>query len=127
MVLTGLATDAGMIDRSGTAGPTFAGTPTSPLIGGGSSQQVMLEVRFVPKSAEISAKHVRGFASNASFRGVTGLPSLRATCVPMRHRACSQLGSITNGFALLGRQFQGVGLISKPISMRWKPRVSNSG
>lgn len=110
MVLTGLATDAGMIDRSVQLARSFAGENVVNLIGMGSSQQVMLEVRFAEVRRNIGENiGVRGFASNGSFSGVTG-PGSSLTPDPLDGTGLLKLGSITNGFGIISDSFRALGL-----------------
>ncbi|MDZ4307000.1 type II and III secretion system protein family protein [Allopontixanthobacter sp.] len=110
MVLTGLATDAGMIDRSVQLARSFAGENVVNLIGMGSSQQVMLEVRFAEVRRNIGENiGVRGFVSDGSFQGVTG-PGSSLTPDPLDGTGLLKLGSITNGFGIISDSFRALGL-----------------
>ena len=69
LVLTGLANDAGTIDRAVQLARTFAGDKVVNMIGMGASQQVMLEVRFAEVSRTIGEElGVSGFGASSSGR-----------------------------------------------------------
>jgi len=75
LVLTGLAYDAGSIDRAMQLARTYAGDKVVNMIGLGASQQVMLEVRFAEVSRTIGEElGVSGFgiSDDGDFRGVQG-------------------------------------------------------
>jgi pilus assembly protein CpaC len=109
MVLTGLATDAGMIDRAVQLAQTFAGDKVVNLIGMGGSQQVMLEVRFAEVRRNIGENvGVRGFASDGSFQGVFGGGSTLSPN-PIDGAGLLGLGSAT-GFGIISDSFSALGL-----------------
>jgi len=75
MVLTGLVSDAGAIDRAMRLASTYAGENIVNMISLGSSQQVMLEVRFAEVNRSVTDElGVRGIGSSNSgrFNGVIG-------------------------------------------------------
>jgi pilus assembly protein CpaC len=110
MVLTGIATDAGMVNRAVQLARTFAGDNVVNLIGMGSSQQVMLEVRFAEVRRSIGENvAVRGFANNGSFNGASG-PGASLTPNPDGSTALLGLGSVANGFGIIGDSFRALGL-----------------
>jgi pilus assembly protein CpaC len=110
MVLTGIATDAGMVNRAVQLARTFAGDNVVNLIGMGSSQQVMLEVRFAEVRRSIGENvAVRGFANNGSFNGASG-PGASLTPNPNDSTALLGLGSVANGFGIIGDSFRALGL-----------------
>lgn len=78
VVLTGVASSVGAVDRAVQLARTFAGDKVVNLISMGSSQQVMLEVRFaeVTRNAgkDIGVK-LAARSNNGSFSGVTGTGS----------------------------------------------------
>jgi pilus assembly protein CpaC len=73
LVLTGIANDAGAIDRAVRLARTYAGDNVVNLVGMGSSQQVMLEVKFAEVRREVGEDiGVRGFANDGSFNAAVG-------------------------------------------------------
>jgi pilus assembly protein CpaC len=109
MVLTGLATDAGMIDRSVQLAKTFAGDNVVNLIGMGGSQQVMLEVRFAEVRRNIGENvGVRGFAKDGSFQGVFGGGSTLSPN-PIDGAGLLGLGS-ASGFGIISDSFNVLGI-----------------
>lgn len=111
MVLTGLASDAGTVDRAVQIARTFAGDKVVNLIGLGSSQQVMVEVRFAEVKREVGQDiGVSGFAAGAggpliAFGAGAGL-------VPGGNGIGTQLqvGSVSNSFGVIGDSFRALGL-----------------
>lgn len=109
MVLTGLATDAGMIDRSVQLARTFAGDNVVNLIGMGGSQQVMLEVRFAEVRRNIGENvGVGGFANDGSFQGVFGSGS-SLSGNPLDGSGLLGLGGAT-GFGIISDSFNVLGI-----------------
>jgi len=78
VVLTGVVSSAGAADRAVQLARTYAGDKVVNLMSMGSSQQVMLEVRFAEVSRstgkEVGVK-LTGRSTNGSFSGVTGTGS----------------------------------------------------
>ncbi|WP_120077078.1 type II and III secretion system protein family protein [Aurantiacibacter odishensis] len=75
MVLTGVVSDAGAIDRALRLASTYAGDNVVNMISLGSSQQVMLEVRFAEISRQVRDEiGIRGIGTSqgGSFNGVFG-------------------------------------------------------
>ncbi len=75
MVLTGLVSDAGAIDRAMQLASTYAGDNVVNMISLGSSQQVMLEVRFAEVNRQVRDEFgVRSIGSSDGglFNGVIG-------------------------------------------------------
>lgn len=111
MVLTGLASDAGMADRAVQIARTYAGTNVVNLIGLGSSQQVMVEVRFAEVKRQVGNDiGVRGFATDNN--GPFGAIGPGAGLVPGPNGIGSQLevGAISNSFGVFGDTFRVLGL-----------------
>lgn len=128
IVLTGLVSNAGAADRAARLASAFAGDKVINLLGMGSSQQVMLEVRFaeVSRSAgkEIGvssfARSNGGKFSSAIGAGAQLVPGKDVdvstsiggvttnTTVP--GDAILQLGAITNTFGIFRRTFNVLGL-----------------
>ncbi len=110
MVLTGIASDAAMVDRAMQLARTFAGENVVNLIGIGSSQQVMLEVKFAEVRRQIGENiGVRGFANGKNFNGVSG-PGSSLTPDPDTGSALLKAGSVSNGFGIFGTTFRALGL-----------------
>ncbi|WP_435417895.1 type II and III secretion system protein family protein [Parerythrobacter aurantius] len=110
MVLTGLASDGAMVDRAVQIARTYAGGNVVNLISMGSSQQVMVEVRFAEVKREVGQDiGVRGFANDvggpfAALGPGAGLrPGPDGTGV-------LEVGSITNSFGVFGDTFRLLGL-----------------
>jgi pilus assembly protein CpaC len=75
IVLTGLVNDAGAVDRAMQIAKTYAGDNVVNLMSVGSSQQVMLEVRFAEVNRSAGREiGVNGFgvSRGGTFSGVTG-------------------------------------------------------
>jgi pilus assembly protein CpaC len=109
LVLTGVANDAGAIDRAVQLARTYAGDNVVNLVSLGSSQQVMLEVKFAEVRREIGEDiGSRGFVNDgnslsgafgpgASLTGASGTPQFNIAPV---------LGS----FGVVGTAFQALGM-----------------
>ncbi|MDG5752289.1 type II and III secretion system protein family protein [Qipengyuania sp. XHP0211] len=111
LVLTGLATDVGMIDRAVRLAGTYAGEKVVNMIALGSSQQVMLEVKFAEVNRSMGEEiGVRGFGIdrggdfNSSFgpgaalrRGADGGPVF-------------EFSEIQNSFGVFGAAFGALGI-----------------
>lgn len=109
MVLTGLASDAGMVDRAVQLAQTYADGNVINMIALGSSQQVMVEVRFAEVRREVGNDvGVRGFFGDtggpfgsfgpgaALTRGENGVPTLEVA------EALGSFGIIGDTFRTLG-------------------------
>ncbi|WP_336985678.1 type II and III secretion system protein family protein [Altererythrobacter aquiaggeris] len=111
MVLTGLASDAGAIDRAVQLARTYAGDNVVNMVGLSASQQVMLEVKFAEVRREIGEDiGVRGFVNSdgGSFGGVSGPGS---TLTPgIDGTALLRAGSVANSFGIIGGTFRALGL-----------------
>lgn len=110
LILTGMANDAGSIDRAVQLARTYAGANVVNMIGMGASQQVMLEVKFAEVNRSIGEDiGVRGFMNDGSFRGVSGLGST-LTPDPDDGTAVLKVGSILDGFGIFGKTFSMLGI-----------------
>lgn len=110
MVLTGMAYDAGAVDRAMQIARTYAGDKVVNLIGLGSSQQVMLEVKFAEVKREIGEDiGVRGFArdNGGTVAGVG--PGASLTRGP-GGTAIFGVGAVTDSFGVFGDTFRALGL-----------------
>ena len=110
MLLTGMVNDPGEIDKAIQVARTYAGDRVVNLVGVGSSQQVMLEVRFAEVRRELGEDiGVRGFASDdvgpvaAVGPGASLIPGADGT-------ALFQVGSVSNSFGVFGDTFRALGL-----------------
>jgi len=111
MVLTGLASDPGAVGRAMQLARTYAGDKVVNLIGLGSSQQVMLEVKFAEVRRSVGEDvGVSGFGvdSDGDFDGVIGAGS---SLVPGADGTGEmRLSSITNAFGIFRSTFGIAGL-----------------
>jgi pilus assembly protein CpaC len=101
IVMTGLVHDAGAADRAAQLAKTYAGEKVVNLIGMGSSQQVMLEVKFVEVTRNMGEQlGVSGFGTKgSSFRAAIGTGAgLSGTGPPT-------LGAITDSFGIFEKAF----------------------
>ncbi|WP_435200373.1 type II and III secretion system protein family protein [Qipengyuania sp. 902] len=106
LVLTGLATDVGMIDRAVRLAGTYAGEKVVNMIALGSSQQVMLEVKFAEVNRSIGEDvGARGFLTDrgGDFRGVFGPGSEVVGGV-------FDAAAIQNSFGAIGATFSALGI-----------------
>lgn len=111
MVLTGLASNAGEVDRVVQLARTYAGSDVVNMISMGSSQQVMVEVRFAEVKREVGEDiGVSGFATDlggpfAAFGAGAGI-------IPGTGGVGStlQVGSVRNSFGIFGDTFRALGL-----------------
>lgn len=102
VVLTGLVNDAGAADRAAQLAKTFAGDKVINMIGMGSSQQVMLEVKFVELDRNMGEKlGVSGFGNSrgGSFKGAIGSGAGLSGLGP------PTLGAITDSFGIFSKAF----------------------
>lgn len=112
MVLTGDATDAGAVDRAVQLAQTFAGKKVVNLITLGSSQQVMLEVRFAEVKRDIGDDlAMRGFANSndGSFNAAVG-PGASLSTDPVTGTAAFGVSNVVNSFGVFGKTFRALGL-----------------
>ena len=83
IVLTGLVNDAASVDRAVQIAKTYAGDKVVNLLSVGSSQQVMLEVRFAEVNRAAGRQiGVSGFGTGRTFSGITGAGSGFVPAVP---------------------------------------------
>jgi pilus assembly protein CpaC len=101
VVMTGLVNDAGAADRAAQLARAFAGEKVINMIAMGSSQQVMLEVKFVEVDRNIGEKlGVSGLGSSrgGSFLGALGSGS------SLQNNVIST-GAITDSFGIFNKAF----------------------
>lgn len=106
LILTGLANNAGAIDRAVQLAHTYAGDKVVNMISLGSSQQVMVEVRFAEVRREIGEDiGMRGFAFDrgGNLDGVFG-PGASAT------NGVLNAAGIQNSFGILNATFGALGI-----------------
>ncbi|MEZ5681350.1 MAG: type II and III secretion system protein family protein [Erythrobacter sp.] len=106
LVLTGLANDAGAIDRAVRLAKTYAGENVVNMISLGSSQQVMLEVKFAEVNRSVGETvGSRGFATDqgGDFSSVFGPGSQVVGGV-------FDAAAIQNSFGALGTSFSALGI-----------------
>jgi pilus assembly protein CpaC len=111
LILTGLANDAGAIDRAVRLAETYAGENVVNMIGLGASQQVMLEVKFAEVKRSIGEDiGVRGFATNGTdFNSAFG-PGAGVRPGPDGGPPIFEIASILDSFGVLGTSFNALGL-----------------
>ncbi len=111
IVLTGLVNDAGSVDRAMQLAKTFAGDKVVNMISLGSSQQVMLEVRFAEVNRSVGKEiGAGGFARNSSgtFDAAIGKG---AQLIPGAGGAgLLQLSALTDQFGIFRKSFSIGGL-----------------
>ena len=110
MVLTGLASDAVEVDRALQLARTYAGDKVVNMVSIGSSQQVMVEVRFAEVKREVGEDiGVSGFGTDGN--GPFAAFGAGAGVVP-NPLGGSQLevGSVRNSFGVIGDTFRAFGL-----------------
>lgn len=108
MVLTGLVSDAGAIDRAMQLASTYAGDNIVNMISLGSSQQVMLEVRFAEINRSVTDElGVRGIGSSQSgrFNGVIGDGSVFSPGTNGVIGGDPGIGLIADSFGVFSRLF----------------------
>ncbi len=112
MVLTGIASDPGMIDRAVQLAQTYAGNNVVNLVGMGSSQQVMLEVTFAEVRRSVGEDiATRGFfSSDSGDFGTAFGPGSSLTPNPTDGTALLQTGSVVDTFGVIGGSFRALGL-----------------
>jgi pilus assembly protein CpaC len=102
VVMTGLVNDAGAADRAAQLARTYAGEKVVNLIGMGSSQQVMLEVKFVEVDRNMDEKlGVSGFglSRGGTFQGAIGSGAGLSGVGP------PTLGAIADSFGIFNKAF----------------------
>jgi len=107
VVLTGMVNSAGAADRAAQLAKAFAGDKVINLVTMGSSQQVMLEVRFAEVNRTAGKDiGVSAFANsdNGKFRSVTGLGS-QLVPDPDTGEGILQLSAITDAFGIFRQRF----------------------
>ncbi|QKG72694.1 type II and III secretion system protein family protein [Erythrobacter mangrovi] len=112
LVLTGIANDVGMIDRAVRLASTYAGENVVNMISLGSSQQVMLEVKFAEVKRSVGEDiGVRGFgaARDGDFNGVLG-PGSTLTPDPDTGAPVLRAGSVIDSFGIFGTTFSALGI-----------------
>jgi pilus assembly protein CpaC len=111
LILTGIANDAGAIDRAVRLAQTYAGDNVVNMIGLGASQQVMLEVKFAEVKRNIGEEiGVRGSATNGDdFSAVFG-PGARVTPGGDGLPPIFAVSSILDSFGVIGTTFNALGL-----------------
>jgi pilus assembly protein CpaC len=109
LILTGMAYDAGAIDRAVQLARTYAGQNVVNMIGMGASQQVMLEVKFAEVRREIGEDiGVRGFGIGNDFQSATG-PGASLTPGPGGAPVFG-LGGVADAFGVFGTTFRALGI-----------------
>ena len=102
VVLTGLVNDPGAADRAAQLAKTFAGDKVVNMISVGSSQQVMLEVKFVEVNRQLGTQlGVSGFLNSlgGSFSGAIGTgASLTGNTLG--------LSAITDSYGIFNKSFR---------------------
>jgi len=107
VVLTGMVNSAGAADRAAQLAKAFAGDKVINLVTMGSSQQVMLEVRFAEVNRTAGKDiGVSAFANsdNGKFRSVTGSGS-QLVPDPDTGEGILQLSAITDAFGIFRQRF----------------------
>jgi pilus assembly protein CpaC len=102
VVLTGLVHDAGAADRAAQLARAFAGDKVINMVGMGSSQQVMLEVKFVEINRQMGEElGVSGFglSRGGTFRGAMGSGAGLSGSNP------PTLGAIADSFGIFSKAF----------------------
>lgn len=107
VVLTGMVNNAGAADRAAQLAKAFAGDKVINLVTMGSSQQVMLEVRFAEVNRTAGKDiGVSAFANsdNGKFRSVTG-NGAQLVPDPDTGEGILQLSAITDAFGIFRQRF----------------------
>ena len=113
LVLTGLASDVGMVNRAVQLAQTYAGDKVVNMIGLSASQQVMLEVRFAEVNRSVGEDiGVRGFGVNNSGSFGFGSGPGAGTDAGGFAQATDllRLDTIQNSFGVIGASFRALGL-----------------
>ena len=116
VILSGTVTDPGAAARAAQIAAAYAGEKVINLIGVGSSQQVMLEVRFAEVSRNVGEQlGVSGFGNSrgGSFDAVTGataslVPGINGTGVPQLNAITDTFGIFRQIFSLGSVNIQGI-------------------
>ena len=107
VVLTGMVNNAGAADRAAQLAKAYAGDKVINLVTMGSSQQVMLEVRFVEVNRTAGKDiGVSAFANsdNGKFRSVTG-SGAQLVPDPDTGEGLLKLSAITDAFGIFRQRF----------------------
>lgn len=113
LVLTGIANDAGAIDRAVRLASTYAGDKVVNLIALGSSQQVMLEVKFAEVNRSIGEDvGVRGFAIDrgGNFGAALGPGAGLTPGTVDNPTNVLNFSAIQNSFGVIGATFNALGI-----------------
>nr|WP_247718040.1 type II and III secretion system protein family protein [Qipengyuania proteolytica] len=113
LVLTGLASDVGMVDRAVQLARTYAGDKVVNMIGLSASQQVMLEVRFAEVNRSVGEDiGLRGFGINdsGSFGFAQGPGSGTGAGAINQATDLLRIDTIQNSFGVIGASFRALGL-----------------
>ena len=103
MVLTGLASDAAMVDRAVQLARTYAGENVVNLISLGTSQQVMLEVVIAEVRRTVGEEiGIRGFGRNENGTRVAFGQGASLTPDPDTGAPVFEVGSIADAFGVIG-------------------------
>lgn len=124
VVLTGMVNDPGAAGRAAQLARAFAGDKVINLISLGSSQQVMLEVKFAEVTRSIGKEiGVGGFASSGTFDAAVGtgaslVPGPAGTGVMQLSSITDQFGVFRNRFTIGGLTISGIinGLEAKGLA-----------
>ncbi|AZI35426.1 Flp pilus assembly protein [Caenibius tardaugens NBRC 16725] len=108
LILTGMANDPGAIDRAVQLARTYAGQNVVNMVGLGSSQQVMLEVKFAEIKRSVGEDiGVRGFAKDGRFGAASGPGASLTDTDGVREFG---VGSVLNSFGIVGGTFRALGM-----------------
>jgi hypothetical protein len=111
LILTGIAYDAGAVDRAVQLARTYAGANVVNMIGMGASQQVMLEVKFAEVKRSVGDDlGVRTARRPATISTPFGAPAPGWHGAAGSGRPLLQLGSIIDSFGIFGTTFSALGL-----------------
>jgi pilus assembly protein CpaC len=114
LILTGIANDAGAIDRAVRLAQTYAGDNVVNMIGLGASQQVMLEVKFAEVKRGIGENigvRTALFGNNHPWAGVTGPGANASGGITIGSDGSvtgdvnAGVAAITGSFGIFGRTF----------------------
>jgi len=97
LVLTGMVNDAGAASRAAQIAAAYAGERVINLISVGSSQQVMLEVKFAEVNRQIGER--LGFSDGGTFNAAVGEGA------SLDSENGLQLGAITDAFGIFNKVF----------------------
>ncbi|WP_338468476.1 type II and III secretion system protein family protein [Novosphingobium sp. ZN18A2] len=101
ILLSGMVSDPGAVDRAMQLAKAFAGDNVINLMTVGGSQQVMLEVKFAEVNRQMGEKLGLdyGFSDNGSFGGVIGEGAAQSGA------GAATLGAISDSFGIFGKSF----------------------